>query len=63
MVEFNDIIISRDRNTGIVIEINNNRYNLDVDFLWEIYLSLFDETEKVVMCCNRQLYQLIWLEC
>ena len=57
-VGVNDIIISRDRNTGIIIEINNNKYNLDVDFLWEIYLSLFDENEKIVMCCNRQLYQL-----
>jgi len=57
-VGVNDIIISRDRNTGIIIEINNNQYNLDVDFLWEIYLSLFNEKEKIVMCCNRQLYQL-----
>lgn len=57
-VGVNDIIISRKRNTGIIIEINNNKYNLDIDFLWEIYLSLFDEKEKIVMCCNRQLYQL-----
>lgn len=57
-VGVNDIIISRNRNTGIIIEINNNKYNLDIDFLWEIYLSLFDNKEKIVMCCNRQLYQL-----
>lgn len=54
----NDIIISRNRNTGIIIELNSNKYNLDIDFLWEIYLSLFKEKEKIVMCCNRQLYQL-----
>lgn len=57
-VGVNDIIISRNRNTGIIIEMNNNKYNLDIDFLWEIYLSLFKEKEKIVMCCNRQLYQL-----
>ena len=54
----NDIVISRDRNTGINLEYNNHNYNIDVDFLWEIYLSLFDVEEKIVMCCNRQLYQL-----
>lgn len=54
----NDIIISRKRNTGIIIEMNNNQYNLDIDFLWEIYLSLFKQSEKIVMCCNRQLFQL-----
>lgn len=57
-VGVNDIIISRNRDTGIIIEMNNNKYNLDIDFLWGIYLSLFEENEKVVMCCNRQLYQL-----
>lgn len=57
-ISINDIIISRKRNTGIIIEINNNQYNLDIDFLWEIYLSLFDNKDKIVMCCNRQLYQL-----
>lgn len=54
----NDIIISRKRNTDIIIEMNNNQYNLDIDFLWEIYLSLFKQSEKIVMCCNRQLFQL-----
>lgn len=54
----NDIIISRNRNTGIVVEFNNCCYNIDIDFIWEIYLSLFDTKEKIVMCCNRQLYQL-----
>lgn len=54
----NDIVISRNRDTGIIIDYNNHNYNIDIDFLWEIYLSLFDAEEKIVMCCNRQLYQL-----
>lgn len=53
-----DVIISRKRDTGIVIEINNNQYNIDIDFIWEIFLSLFNESEKIVMCGNRQLFQL-----
>jgi len=54
----NDIIISRNRNTGVIINHNGYNYNLDIDFLWQVFLSLFDEKEKIVICCNHQLYQL-----
>lgn len=54
----NDIIISRQRPTGIKITCNNSIYNIDVDFLWQTYLSLFNEEEKIVLCSNHQLYQL-----
>lgn len=54
----NDIIISRKRNTGILFDYNHRSYNLDIDFLWEVFLSLFNEQEKIVICCNHQLYQL-----
>ena len=54
----NNIVISRKRNTGVIIELNNHQYNLDIDFLWQVYLSLFKNEEKIVMCSNRQLYQL-----
>ena len=54
----NDVIISRNRNTGIIINYKGHKYNLDIDFLWQNYLSLFKEKEKIVMCGNHQLYQL-----
>lgn len=54
----NQIIISRSRETGIKIKYNNKDYNIDIDFLWEIYLSLFTEQEKIVLCSNHQLFQL-----
>lgn len=54
----NDIIISRNRNTGINYKFNNNVYKLDIDFCWGLYLSLFDDCNKIVVCCNHQLYQL-----
>lgn len=54
----NQIIISRTRETGIKINYNNHYYNIDIDFLWEIYLSLFSEKEKIVLCSNHQLFQL-----
>ena len=39
----NQIIISRNRETGIILTYNNKEYNIDIDFLWEIYLSLFPQ--------------------
>lgn len=54
----NDIIISRKRETGVKIVYNNSLYNIDIDFLWQVYLSLFKEEEKIVLCSNHQLYQL-----
>lgn len=51
-------VISRNRNTGISILYNGKTYMLDVDFVWEVYLSLFQEQEKVVICGNKKVYQL-----
>jgi len=50
--------ISRIRNTGIKINYNGVYYNIDIDFLWATYLSLFDEKEKIVVSGNKMLYQL-----
>lgn len=54
----NDVVISRNRSTGIIINYKGHKYNLDIDFLWQNYLSLFKEKERIVMCGNHQLYQL-----
>lgn len=54
----NEIVISRNRETGIKINYNNEIYNIDIDFLWQMYLSLFNSEEKIVICSNHQLYQL-----
>lgn len=54
----NDIIITRKRNTGVTLNYNNHIYNLDIDFLWQNFLSLFNYKDKIVMCGNHQLYQL-----
>lgn len=54
----NEIVITRKRNTGINLTYQHKEYNLDIDFLWQVYLSLFPNTEKIVLCSNHQLYQL-----
>ena len=54
----NEIVISRERNTGVTLTYQNRTYNIDIDFLWEVYLSLFPNHDKIVICSNHQLYQL-----
>ena len=51
-------VISRARNTGISITYQHKNYNIDIDFLWGLYLLLFKEPEKVVICGNHEIYQL-----
>lgn len=43
-----EILISKQRETRISIVHNYTNYNLDIDFIWEVFLSLFNEKEKIV---------------
>lgn len=52
------VTISRMRNTGIQLNYNGTKYNIDIDFLWSTYLSLFSEEEKIVVSGNKMMYQL-----
>lgn len=53
------VVISRKRSTGIELSYNGNKYNIDIDFLWATYLSLFPEKEKIILSGNKQLYNLL----
>ena len=53
----NDIIISRNRDTGYKYEFNGNTYNIDVDFMWQNYLSTIDNNcEKIVIGSNHTIF-------
>lgn len=52
------VVISRNRSTGISINYNNSKYNIDIDFIWEVFLTLFPEEEKIVVCGNKEIYQM-----
>jgi len=51
-------VISRQRQTGINVNVNGNEYNIDIDFLWGLYLLLFEEEEKIIISGNHEIYQL-----
>lgn len=55
-MENKEIIISRSRNTGISVDYNNTKYNIDVDFFWANYLDLIKSKEKLVIGCEEVLY-------
>lgn len=55
-MENKEIVISRNRNTGISVDYNHKKYNIDVDFFWANYLDLIKSKEKLVIGCEEVLY-------
>ena len=55
-MENKEIVISRNRNTGISVDYDNTKYNIDVDFFWANYLDLIKGKEKLVIGCEEVLY-------
>lgn len=49
-------LISKARNTGI----KYNKYNLDIDFLWSLYLVLFKENNIIVVASNRHIIKVFF---
>ena len=51
-----DILISKGRDTNYSINVNGNKYNIDIDFLWSNYFKLFDEQTQIYIASNHQLF-------
>lgn len=49
-------IISRDRDTGCTIVINNRNYNIDIDFAWAQLFNSFPEKKQFLIASNHQIY-------
>ena len=54
----NYILISKLRKTCCSININNNIYNIDNDFIWMNYIKLFNEDKQILIASNHQLYEM-----
>lgn len=50
-----DLLISKKRDTGYKINVNNEGYNIDIDFIWSNFFNLFDEDNEVLIASNHQL--------
>jgi len=50
-----DILISKKRNTGNYILVNNNKYNIDIEFIWSQLYGI-DNSNKIMIASNHQVY-------
>lgn len=50
-----DILVSKNRNTGYNLNIEGFKFNIDVDFLWNNYFKLFTQDKQILIASNHQL--------
>lgn len=53
-----DILVSKKRETGYKISIDNYVYNIDIDFLWSNYFKLYKKTNQIYIASNHQLFNM-----
>lgn len=51
-----DILVSKNRNTGYVIDTLSGPFNIDVDFVWSNYFKLYDNSKQIYIASNHQLF-------
>lgn len=51
-----DILVSKNRNTGYVIDTLSGPFNIDVDFVWSNYFKLYDNPKQIYIASNHQLF-------
>lgn len=51
-----DILVSKNRNTGYVIDTLSGSFNIDVDFVWSNYFKLYDNPKQIYIASNHQLF-------
>lgn len=49
------LVITKNRNTGVSINVDEDKYNIDIDFLLYLTPLLFNEEDITIICCNRHL--------
>ena len=54
--EGKDILVSKQRDTKIPFMFNKTLYNLDVDFFWANYASLWNSPQKIVLASQHSVY-------
>ena len=57
----NDILISKNRNTGFKIDTHDGMFNIDVDFIWSNYFNLIKEQNQIYVASNHQLFTMYFM--
>lgn len=50
-----DILVSKNRNTGYDLNLDKCKFNIDIDFLWNNYFKLFEQDKQILIASNHQL--------
>lgn len=58
-----DILVSKNRNTGYVIDTLFGSFNIDVDFIWSNYFKLYDNPKQIYIASNHQLFLMFLMNC
>lgn len=49
------VLVSKKRETGCEIAYNNTKYNIDIDFIWQLMLQMIPADRKILIAGNRQI--------
>lgn len=50
-----ELLISKSRNTGYTLTVNNKKYNIDVEFIWSQLYGV-NNNDKIMIASNHQVY-------
>lgn len=56
-----ELLVSKQRDTGYQITLDNKTFNIDVDFIWTNYFRLFNREKTIMLASNHQTYQMYLL--
>lgn len=53
-----EILISKNRQTGYFINTGNQKFNIDIDMLWMMFNQVEESKNQILIASNHQLYQM-----
>lgn len=58
-----DILVSKNRDTGYIVDTSFGAFNIDVDFIWSNYFKLYDNEKQIYIASNHQLFAMFLMNC
>ena len=52
------LLISKHRNTGFNISVDNRKFNIDIDFIWSNYFKILEPNNQIFIASNHQIYNM-----
>lgn len=55
---YQDILISKNRQNKYYLNIDNQKYNIDIDMIWMMFNQLEESENQILIASNHQLYEM-----